>query len=390
MLAAKNGKSLAVQQLISANANPNIIADDGMTALLYAVKNNHIAVVDELIKTNVNIDQTDEYGWTALMIASMKGYTDIVEKLISANINVDSQSRGYRTALSWASHEGHAETVEQLLKANPRSYIRDQSGKSPLDYAKEKLNITKKTNYYKIVALLEQYQPPSYSILPKDGKLCQQAFSQQEQKPLFYAIYHDCAETVNKLLIKGTDPNTILSNGFTALNMTATLKKPIIAQLLIKANADINTAHPKYGITALMSASSSGSLEIVDLLLKAGANNIEAKDKYRENALMKAISNDHVAIVERLLESGASLDTTSRLNLNPLMQASLQSPEVVRFLISIGVDVNEQHKESGETALMKATQRGEHSIITLLTRAGARLDIQKKNGVTAMRIAKTR
>ncbi|MDA0149069.1 ankyrin repeat domain-containing protein [Vibrio sp. LaRot3] len=384
IVAARNGSSDATKQLIAAKANPNIIDKSAMTALMYAVKNNHADVVDELLKAKTNVDFADQRGFTALMMASWEGNATIVEKLLAANAAVDVQStNGYnaQTALIYASEKGHMEVVKQLLKANPRTYIRDNFGKSPLDHAKE-------SGYAEIVNLLEQYQPPAYSSLPKDQALCQQTLTQQEQEPLLYAIDNDCAETVHKLLNEGANPNLVNRYGNTALMMAAANRNPVVAQLLIKAKADVNAAEAEYGSTALMTASSQGSLEVVDLLLKAGVNNIEAKNKWGDTALMKAVLSDHAATVERLVAANASLDTLGRYKLNPLMTASLQSPNTVKYLISIGVDVNEQNKETGETALMIASQRGEYKIITLLTEAGAELDIKSNSGATAMSMAR--
>ncbi|WP_418114925.1 ankyrin repeat domain-containing protein [Vibrio scophthalmi] len=382
--AAKNGSIHAAQQLIAANAKPDLIDDNAMTALMYAAKNNHADIVDELIKAKANLDLADERGFTALMMASWEGNAAMVEKLLAENATVDIQSsNGYnaQTALIFASDKGHTETVKQLLKANPRTYIRDNFGKSPLDYAKE-------NGHDEIVILLEQYQPPAYSVLPKDKALCQQTFSQQQQQPLFYAIDHDCAEAVNKLVSEGANLNAINGYGYTPLMVAAIQRNPVIAQLLIKANADVNAIEPEYARTALIFASSRGSLEVVNLLLEAGVDDINAKGKWGDSALIEAIFDDHVAIVERLVQANASLDISSRYDLNPLMMASLQSPKVVKYLISIGVDVNEQNKETGETALMTASKRGQYSIIKLLTRAGAQLDIESKNGATAMSMAR--
>ena len=378
--------SIRVGEMLKMGADPNVTDYLHATPLMYAAIEDQSLIIEQLIQAEANVDANldlaDERGFTALMMASWEGNAAMVEKLLAANASVDIQStNGYnaQTALIDACDKGHTETVKQLLKANPRTYIRDNFGKSPLDYAKE-------NGHDEIVTLLEQYQPPAYSVLPKDKALCQQTFSQQQ--PLFYAIKHDCAETVSKLISQGTNLNAIDGYGYTALMVAAIHRNPVIAQLLIKANADVNATDPEYARTALMFASSRGSLEVVNLLLEAGVDDINAKGKWGDSALIEAIFDDHAAIVERLVQANASLDITSRYDLNPLMTASLQSPKVVKFLISIGVDVNEQNKETGETALMTASKRGEYYIIKLLTRAGAQLDIKSKTGATAMSMAK--
>lgn len=386
MLAAENASIRVVKQLLAANADPNQFADNGMTALMYAIKNNHSAVAEILIEAKSNLNLVDERGYTALMMASWAGNIELVEHLVNAGAHVDTQTtNGYnaQTALIFASDKGYTDIVKALLKANPRSYIRDNFGKSPLDYAME-------NNHKDIVSLLEQYQPPAYSVLPRDREICLQAQTQQKQQPLIYAIAHGCAETVNKLLSDGVNPNIINGYGQTALMMAATHKDPVIANLLINAKADVNAAHPEYGTTALMSASARGALEVVELLLKAGLRGIDVKDKYGDTALVHAIFDDHAVIVERLVNAGASLNIKGRYKLSPLMHASLGSPEVVKYLLKIGVDVNQQDDKTGETALMIASDRGEHYIITLLARAGAELEIKNNKGQTALDMAKSR
>lgn len=79
--AAANGNTQAVQGLISAGANPDVILRDGWTPLMIAVASEDEDTVATLLNAKVNIDRTTKDGQSAKSIAKKIGNTKIIKLL---------------------------------------------------------------------------------------------------------------------------------------------------------------------------------------------------------------------------------------------------------------------------------------------------------------------
>lgn len=113
-----------VKTLLKAGANPNVVLDNGMPILLYAIANwcNNIAVA--LIKAGANVNATDNEGNTILMKTIDFGNYDFVEVLLdySADVNMKN-NKGY-TALDFARMSDNDDIIS-LLEDYDASYNRD-------------------------------------------------------------------------------------------------------------------------------------------------------------------------------------------------------------------------------------------------------------------------
>ena len=74
---------------------------------------------------------------------------------------------------------------------------------------------------------------------------------------------------------------------------------------------------------------------------------------------------------------------------NPLLSLATraQLPDMVRFLVAAGADVNVQSQDRGYTPLMDATQKGDILLCRMLLESGANPDLRSKDGQTALVIA---
>lgn len=162
------------------------------------------------------------------------------------------------------------------------------------------------------------------------------------------------------------------------------------AKNLIQSGFDLEVRDEK-GQTALMIIINSfeDSLEkyndIAKLLIRYGTE-IDARDEQGLTALMYSAMNFpyHMPL---LIESGANVNARSNKSFAVLMYACLNSAKIARpveFLISKGADVNAKENSNGETALMFATAARNVEAVLSLIRNGADVNIEARNGATAL------
>lgn len=100
---------------------------------------------------------------------------------------------------------------------------------------------------------------------------------------LYRAVRSGSIKEVKKLLRDGADPDIADNHGLTPLHHAAYWGETEIAQLLLKAGANVNAENHGKGWTPLHSAAVSGGMksrrDVIELLIEAGAKG-EAKDKH--------------------------------------------------------------------------------------------------------------
>lgn len=175
MVAAKEGDSDRVRELIQQGADVNEPNNNGGTSIMYAALSGNVDTVSLLLRHHADVNSPAKNGWTALMIASAKGYVDIAETLLEHGAEPNQADVYSWTALMRAVYESRARIVGLLLesdltKVNQRGEngvtalhlavlkadedivrlllaggadpgIEDHSGRTALDYAKENNNV---------------------------------------------------------------------------------------------------------------------------------------------------------------------------------------------------------------------------------------------------------
>jgi ankyrin repeat protein len=155
-------------------------------------------------------------------------------------------------------------------------------------------------------------------------------------------------EVVQLLLSRGADVRA--KGGYFGTALQAACASPsentITVRLLIGTGAYVNARGGRYG-TALQAACAHGSTKVVHLLLEEGAL-VNAEGGYHGTALQAACAGGHIEVARLLLEHGANI----HLRNNGAWHAAARSlnGDLVRLLVDLGVDVNDQHDPHG-TAL---------------------------------------
>ena len=151
----------------------------------------------------------------------------------------------------------------------------------------------------------------------------------------FRAIKLDDVKTVQSLLGRGFDPNTVDEYGRPAL--FAALKEPSAkaAEALIRsAQTKVDLRNDK-DESPLMLAALRGERTLVELLIWRDAD----VNKTGWTPLHYAASGGHAAIVQLLLDHSAYIDAESPNGTTPLMMAAYYAPPLaVKLLLEEGAD----------------------------------------------------
>ena len=117
VLAAENGNAFCARELIAAGADVNASNMKGLTSLMLAARYGHIKCVKELIAAGADVKLTNKNGFNSLIMAAQNGHTERVRELISAGAQVNKQYQWGPTALWLASYKGHSACIKELVTA---------------------------------------------------------------------------------------------------------------------------------------------------------------------------------------------------------------------------------------------------------------------------------
>ena len=140
----------------------------------------------------------------------------------------------------------------------------------------------------------------------------------------------DCAE---QLLLRGSDPGISDLSGRNPLHYAVSSGDVALTQLLVDANADVNSREMN-GVTVLhMAANLEEGTTIIDLLLSHGAS-LASEDNEGFRALHRAAYNNNPETVQLLLDRGANINAANKFGTNTLMSSVFANAhEALRLLL---------------------------------------------------------
>ncbi|CAI7668811.1 unnamed protein product [Penicillium manginii] len=197
----------------------------------------------------------------------------------------------------------------------------------------------------------------------------------KDTKIIHVAAFHNLADALECLALKGEALGDEDSNGNTAFHLAARRGHIAVAETLRRNGADCGAVNTKSGKCAMIEAAENGQLEFVEWLLDGGSNvNKAARDG--ESALQAASKRDHHAVVAILIEAGADVNAQGGEYGNALQAAVMSGHvEVCQLLLDAHADVNAQGGEYGN-ALQAAAVDGNVEVCQLLLDAHADVNAQ--------------
>jgi hypothetical protein len=135
--------------------------------------------------------------------------------------------------------------------------------------------------------------------------------------------------------------------------------------------------------TPLFVAVERGNLEMVRLLLDFGAN-VNARNDEKQTPLMMIDEDASIELVELLLRKDARVNRVAENGDTALIRAAARNvqPPVLKALIDAGAELDVQNDE-GLTALMNAADRENLETVRLLVMAGVDVNLRDKEGDNA-------
>ena len=243
----------------------------------------------------------NNYSNPPIIVSTVCGDLSQVKSYCTAS-TINTKGNNGQTALMHSCISNSGDIFVFLMENNADFKIKDNFGKTALDYAIEHNRVEMieflalsgaDTNSLDVDQLLKAAQDTQEII---NKKIKTQEFITEISKS------YPNLDKIRSCISAGVDVNAKDNDGWTALIYAACYGHTEIAKLLIADGADIN-ARDNYGCTALIYAAINGYTEIARLLLSAGAD-VNIKDNDGNTALMKAKYNNHPEIV-KLLEQHA-------------------------------------------------------------------------------------
>ena len=191
----------------------------------------------------------------------------------------------------------------------------------------------------------------------------------------FAVVENENPAVIQALLDGGSRTSEVCTPSFfSPLHLAAIHSSPDVADVLIRAGADIHAEGGSSGTNTPLDVAASGNDDpaMVELLLRSGA---ELRWVAQHGA-----RNENPEIMRILVDAGAGLSgALHRAVFN-------RTTEVTEVLIAAGADLDEKHGEDGMTALHWAARAGMANLAALeaLLRAGADPNVLDDTGRTAL------
>ena len=187
----------------------------------------------------------------------------------------------------------------------------------------------------------------------------------EQTHELLTACQHNDFVMLEALLQRPCDPNTADEFGWTPLHYSAERGHLEVSRILLEGGADKDAQEHEDLMTPLFIAAAEGHPDIVALLLEAGSNK-DQPQRGGATPLFTAAANGHLDSVRLLVESRAAINQADDRSETPLI-ASVGHLEIVKLLVASGARCDIKRND-GFTAIDWATRRRHVEVVRFLDR----------------------
>ncbi|KAJ8676592.1 hypothetical protein QAD02_012379 [Eretmocerus hayati] len=198
-----------------------------------------------------------------------------------------------------------------------------------------------------------------------------------EYSPLHLAVISRCQKIVKILLDNGADANALDVTFNTPLTMAAKMENPIIVDLLLSYDVQINRYNTREGLSHLHIACMRNKLDVVKRLLKMGHNqtvnqpnsrsNKDRKEIEKVSLLHLACVNDDAGAMKYKIYSHFMINEPIWNGYTPLhIAAKYNSINAAQIVLARGADIMIEDS-LGETPLHVAFKNNHTEIINAIT-----------------------
>jgi uncharacterized protein len=371
------GDRKAVIEALASGTDVNAPADDGTTALLWAIYKVDHALVDQLLARGAKPDVRNVLGATALTEAIDIGDARFVEALLKAGADPDLGNGDGQTPLMLAARQGSLPVVEMLIKAGAKVNARESwRQQTALMWAVAAGNAD-------VADLLIRHKA-EVDIRAASNDWGNQITSEPRAQyratgghtPLLIAARSGCTACVKRLLEAGASIDRPTPDGVTALMVAIDNSHDDVAMLLLDrgANPHLTDWWGRSALYVAIDMHSRGGGPRGGAL--AGANrpfSDSLPDVRATDATAPAGQAGPLQVARRLLEMGVDPDT--QLN----MHRPGRGGNTARFTDDL--------LTTGATPLLRAAVAVDRPAVELLLEHGASVDLPNVMGVTPLMAA---
>ena len=366
-----------------------------LTPLMLACKRGHLKMIELLIEKGADVDfLTSSYqARSALMLAVEDRKLDVVNLLIRLGAQVaDTRGSGRECALTIACKRGDLEIVKVLLPKGPKSV-----NLSEVKWARGSFIMVGPTTHVRYDGGSCDESPVNITVEQGYLELLTWLLEGGAEVPansLHLAISNQSDRTpaIVELLLKHGAMVNETGKGASALMMASCYGYNEIVKKLLKKGADVDHKSEDHGpYFSLWIAAMEGHAEVVETLLKGGANaNLKGK---RDLSILQGVMDCHkmpedemVAILKLLLDGGAE-------GRHAILITTIESGrlEVLKLLLQKKDDLQINNEREGRGYPLMAAVKGYHNsteMVKLLLDAGARVDLQDKDGKSPLMVTR--
>ena len=284
---------------------------------------------------------------TPLIAAAGNGHLDCLKVLLKYSADVEFQDKWGNTSLMMACKKGHMNVVSFLV----------EHGGANVNLPNEKGNVTplmvaSSSGHMNVVSFLVEHGA-DVNLQDKRGG-----------SPLMYAIQDGQVNILSFLVEHGANVHVDLQEklGKTPLMYASQHGHRNLVSFLVEHGDNVDL-QDKDGNTPLMLASSCGHVDVVTFLVKHGAN-VNLQNKDGEAALHFCLSyanfhyKEYFDVLSCLITNGADVNACTQDNCTPLMIACSSitvDADAATFLVEHGANMDLQDK-NGDTALHHAVK----------------------------------